>query len=113
MSVCAIGVLAGAVGCASQRISSSLVRFGVPPEKAECVGDALADRLSFAQLQSLGRAADAYRSVDRSSMSLTLIDLARVAVELRDPVIPLEIVRAGVKCAVLPMGAALSPSFLN
>ncbi len=101
------------MGCASQRISSSLVRYGVPPDKADCVGDSLSERLSFAQLQSLGRAANAYKSADRTSFPLTLFDLARVAVELRDPVIPLEIVRAGVKCAVLPAGSVANPAFMN
>ena len=95
-------------GCASQRISSALVRYGVPPEKAECVGDELSERLSVSQLQSLGRAARAYNAVDRSSVALTLLDLARVAAELRDPVIPVEIVRAGIKCAVLPIGAVFN-----
>ncbi|MDB5878234.1 MAG: hypothetical protein JWQ41_1648 [Variovorax sp.] len=110
-SVCAVAILAGAAGCASQRISSALVRYGVAPEKAECVGDALSDRLSVSQLQSLGRAARAYQSIDRSNVSLTLFDLARVAAELRDPVIPIEIVRAGVKCAVLPVGALFNPAY--
>ena len=95
-------------GCASQRISSALVRYGVSPEKAECVGDELSERLSVSQLQSLGRAARAYNAVDRSSVALTLLDLARVAAELRDPVIPVEIVRAGIKCAVLPSSAAFN-----
>jgi hypothetical protein len=102
ISIGALCFLAISSGCASQRISSSLVRYGVPPDKADCVGDNLSDRLSVSQLQSLGRAARAYKEVDRSSVTLTLLDLARVAAELRDPVIPIEIVRAGVKCAVLP-----------
>ena len=105
-----VSLLAGVLvaltsGCASQRISSSLERYGVPPDKAECVGDSLASRLSTAQLQALGRAANAYKAVDRSSVSLTLVDLARVAAELRDPVIPIEITRAGVQCFVLSPGA--------
>ena len=104
--ICGLVVLTFASGCASQRISSALVRYGVPPDKADCVGDTLSDRLSVAQLQSLGRTARAYQSIDRSSIPLTLIDLARVAAELRDPVIPIEIVRAGIKCAVLPTGTS-------
>lgn len=101
-----VAVFVALSGCASQRISSALVRYGVPPDKADCVGDNLSSHLSVAQLQSLGRAARAYNAVDRSSIPLTLLDLARVAAELRDPVIPVEIVRAGIKCAVLPIGAA-------
>ena len=58
------------------------------------------------QLRALDRAATSYRELDRGRASLTLFDLARVALELRDPVIPLEIVRAGVACSVLPAGAA-------
>lgn len=108
---CVTVVLAISAGCASQRISSALVRYGVPPDKADCVGDSLSDRLSVGQLQSLGRAAWAYQSIDRSSIPLTLIDLARVAAELRDPVIPIEIVRAGIKCAVLPTGTT-TPALL-
>jgi hypothetical protein len=93
-------------GCASQRISSALERYGVPPEQAGCVGDSLSQRLSFSQLRALDRAATSYRELDRGRASLTLFDLARVALELRDPVIPLEIVRAGVACSVLPAGSA-------
>lgn len=103
-------VLILSAGCASQRISSALEKYGVPPDKAECVGDSLSDRLSFSQLQSLNRAASTYRQMDRSSVSLTLLDLARAAAEIRDPVIPLEIVRAGAKCAVLPSSAMLGLS---
>lgn len=103
-------VLALSAGCASQRISSALEKYGVPRDKAECVGDSLSDRLSFSQLQALNRAAGTYRDMDRSRVSLTLLDLARVAAEIRDPVIPLEIVRAGVKCAVLPSSAMLGLS---
>jgi len=103
-------VLALSTGCASQRISSALARYGVPPDKADCVGDSLSDRLSFSQLQALRRAAGAYGAIDRSSVPLTLLDLARVAAEIRDPVIPLEIVRAGIKCAVLPSSAMLGLS---
>jgi hypothetical protein len=107
---CTALVLALGAGCASQRIAGALERYGVPPEKASCVGDSLSDRLSFSQLQALNRAATAYRDVDRSSVPLTLLDLARVAAEVRDPVIPLEIVRASVKCAVLPSSAMLGLS---
>ena len=97
-------VLALSGGCASQRISSALERYGVAPEKADCVGDSLSERMSFSQLQSLSRAARTYQSIDGASVSLTLLDLARITAELRDPVIPIEIVRAGVKCSVLPPG---------
>lgn len=103
-------ILALSAGCASQRISGALERYGVPPDKADCVGDSLSERLSFSQLMALNRAATTYREMDRSSVSLTLLDLARVAAEIRDPVIPLEIVRAGVKCAVLPSSAMLGLS---
>jgi len=102
---CATIVILTLSGCASQRISGALEGYGVPPDKAQCVGDNLSERLSVSQLQALGRAAKAYKSVDTSSIPLTLIDLTRATAELRDPVIPLEIVRAGVKCAVLPAGS--------
>jgi len=94
-------------GCASQRIASSLERYGVPPDKAACVGDSLAERLSYAQLQALSRAASEYKAIDNNrSVTMTLFDLARIATELRDPVIPLEVVRAGVTCLVLPANQA-------
>ncbi|MEH3087868.1 MAG: hypothetical protein PGN26_15320 [Xylophilus ampelinus] len=95
-----------AAGCASQRISSALERYGVPPDKADCVGDSLTDRLTIAQLQSLSKAAKAYRAIGDEGLSMTLFDLARVAAELRDPVIPLEVVRAGVRCTALPPGSS-------
>ena len=105
VSLAAVAVVALASGCAAQRIATSLERYGVPPDKAGCVGDSLAERLSYAQLQALGRAANAYKAIDGSNLSMTMFDLARVAAELRDPVIPLEVVRAGVTCLVLPSGS--------
>ena len=103
----AAALIALSAGCASQRIAHSLERYGVPPDKAACVGDSLAERLSYAQLQALSRAASEYKAMDNNrGVTMTLFDLARIATELRDPVIPLEVVRAGVTCLVLPANQA-------
>lgn len=71
--------------CASQRISNVVERYGIAPRKAECIGDRLGDRLSFAQLQALNRAAKAYQAADFPKSAPAISDLMTVASELRDP----------------------------
>ena len=50
------------------------------------------------------------RMLARTSMPPTLLGLVRVAAGIRDPAIPMKIVRAGVRCAVPPSGAMLGLS---
>ncbi|MGA1799411.1 hypothetical protein VH567_11600 [Sphingomonas sp. 4RDLI-65] len=92
------------VGCAAPatRISTGLQRYGLDPSRADCVGERLQSRLSLGQLQRLGKAAAAYGRDDTTPGVLTPSDLIRVAGELRDPTIVLEVGKAAAGCGVRP-----------
>ncbi len=96
--------LATMVGCAAPatRISDGLQRYGLDAQRADCVGERLQSRLSLGQLQRLGKAAAAYGRDDTTPGVLTPSDLIRVAGELRDPAIVLEVGKAGAACGVRP-----------
>jgi len=92
------------VGCAAPatRISTSLQRYGLDASRADCVGTRLQANLSLGQLQRLGKAATAYRRDDTTPGVLTPSDLIRVAGEVKDPAIALEVGKAAAGCGVLP-----------
>lgn len=94
---------ATAAGCAkpSERIATALGQYGLERSQAECVGDALEENLSIAQLRQLGDAARAYSRDDKSPGRLTFGDLVRVAAQIRDARVPLEVGRAAVHCGVI------------
>jgi len=100
----ALALLASIAGCAAPatRISSGLQRYGLDPSRSDCVGGRLQANLSLGQLQRLGKAAAAYRQGDTTPGVLTPSDLIRVASELRDPKIALEVGKAAAGCGVLP-----------
>ena len=97
-------LLAGVAGCAAPatRISTGLQRYGLDDTRADCVGQRLQSNLSLGQLQRLGKAAAAYREGDTTPGVLTPSDLLRVAGELRDPAIILEVGKAAAGCGVTP-----------
>lgn len=97
-------VALGLAACASPstRIADALVRYGLDEQRAQCVGGELERRLSIGQLQELGRVARAYRDNDADPTRLTPGDLIRVAGELEDRRIPVEVGRAGFSCGVVP-----------
>ncbi|WP_076068181.1 hypothetical protein [Sphingomonas montana] len=99
-----LALLAGLAGCAAPatRISTGLQRYGLDAARADCVGGRLQSQLSLGQLQRLGKAAAAYREGDTTPGVLTPSDLIRVATELRDPAIALEVGKAAATCNVLP-----------
>jgi len=84
------------------RISTGLQRYGLDPQRSDCVGTRLQSNLSLGQLQQLGRAAAAYRKDDTTPGVLTVSDLLRVAGELKDPAIALAVGKAAAGCGVLP-----------
>ncbi len=103
--IIAIGGAALALaGCAtpSARIATSLERYGLDAPRAQCVGDRLQRELSLSQLSRLGKAAQAYREGDTDPGRLTVADLLRVAGEIRDPRIALEVGKAAAGCGVAP-----------
>ncbi len=105
MRIVAIVLGAGLVmtGCAapSQRIATGLERFGLDSVRSTCVGDRLQADLSLGQLQQLGRAAAAYRRDDSDPTRLTASDLIRVAGEIKDPKVALEVGKAAAGCGVV------------
>lgn len=100
-------ILGGAlslVACAAPvtRISDGLQRYGLDAGRADCVGTRLQSSLTLGQLQRLGKAAAAYKRNDPNPGVLTVGDLIRVAGELKDPGIALEVGKAAAGCGVLP-----------
>lgn len=98
----ALAVLAVAA-CArpSERIADALVAYGLPPVQADCVGTRLEQRLSIGQLRELGRYARAYQGSDPDPGRVTIADLNRVASQVQDPRIAIEVARAAGQCGLL------------
>ena len=88
----------------SARIATALQERGLDAERAACVGDRLDRSLSVAQLLQLRDAARAYAMGDSTPGRFTTADLIRVASEIRDPAVPLEVGRAVAACDLLPAG---------
>ncbi len=93
-------VLAGCVD-PSARIATSLEGYGFQPAQSQCVGDRLEANLSLGQLQQLGRAARASREGDTSPGRLTVGDFIRVAGQVKDPKVPIEVGKAAAACGIL------------
>ncbi|WP_236552757.1 hypothetical protein [Sphingomonas sp. 8AM] len=99
-------VLAGCVN-PSARIASSLEGYGFAPDQSQCVGDRLEKNLSIGQLQQLGRAARATREGDTTPGRLTVGDFIRVAGQVRDPKVPLEVTKAAAGCGIVSSAPAV------
>lgn len=99
----------GTAGCvdASERIATSLTRYGLDPNQAQCVGERLEANLSLGQLRQLGRAARAYNQGDTTPGRLTAGDLIRVSSRIEDVKVPLEVGKAAGRCGVLTGAAGL------
>jgi hypothetical protein len=65
------------------------------------VGERLEANLSIGQLQQLARAAGALGKGDTTPGRLTGADLFRVASQIDDPKVPIEVARAASGCGVL------------
>lgn len=98
-----VGTALFAAACASPstRIATGLERYGLDPARSQCVGDRLQKNLSLGQLMQLGKAAAAYRRGDSDPTRLTASDLIRVAGEIEDPKIALEVGKAVAGCGVI------------
>lgn len=101
--VLALGTALCVAACAapSQRIAMGLERYGLDAQRSQCVGDRLQRNLSLGQLMQLGDAAKAYRRDDATPGQLTVSDLIRVAGEIKDPKVPLEVGKAAAGCGVV------------
>lgn len=85
----------------SAKIASSLEGYGFQPDQSQCVGNRLEANLSLGQLQQLGRAARATREGDTTPGRLTSSDFIRVAGEIRDPKVALEVGKAAAACGII------------
>lgn len=92
--------------CASQRISGALQRYGLDEKRSECMGDRLTETLSTQQLQSLSRAAKAYK---QASQTLKIVDFVQVGSELKDPQVPLKITQSALQCGLVSADLLLLP----
>lgn len=103
-----IAAVVSLAACASpkERIATGLEGYGIEESRATCVGDHLQRSLSIAQLQELGRVAQAARARDPDPSRLTLDDLLRAASEIRDPKVAIEVAKAAGRCNLAPMGFA-------
>lgn len=103
LALAAIGSALLLSGCAtpSARIADELGGYGLNPTQALCVGQRLQANLSLSQLQQLARAAGALTRGDTTPGRLTPTDLFRVASQIRDPKIAIEVARAASGCGVL------------
>lgn len=90
-------------GCVdpSAKIATSLEGYGFQPAQSQCVGDRLEANLSIGQLQQLGRAARASREGDTTPGRLTVSDFIRVAGQVKDAKVPIEVGKAAAACGVL------------
>lgn len=102
-----LGLIAGALmlasGCASpsSRIADQLGGYGLDAGQALCVGQRLQANLSLGQLQQLARAAGAFSRGDTTPGRLTASDLLRVASQIEDPKVAIEVARAASGCGVI------------
>jgi len=96
-------------GCVnpSARIASSLEGYGFAPDQSQCVGDRLEKNLSIGQLQQLGRAARATREGDTTPGRLTVGDFLRVAGQVKDPKVPVEVTKAAAGCGIVTSAPAV------
>lgn len=102
ISVSAPALALAACATPSDRISDALVGYGLAPEQARCVGDRLQRRLSLDQLQELSRLARSYREQDPNPHQLAPSDLIRVASQVQDIRVPIEVGKAAAGCNVIP-----------
>lgn len=86
----------------SERISDALVGYGIAPAAAQCVGGRLEDRLSTGELQELARLARVYRENDPKPAELDVSDLIRVASQVENARVPIEVGKAAANCGLVP-----------
>ena len=103
MRIIILASLLALSACATprERIADALVGYGIAPDKAQCVGNRLEDRLSIGQLQELARLARAYRENDPDPRALTPADLLRVASQVQDARVPIEVGKAAANCGLV------------
>ncbi len=99
MRTLTLGLLLLLAACASpaQRITTELVKIGIPEPQARCVGERLADRLSHDQMKRLATLAQLNKDkIGRMSIN----DIARQLNQPGDRQLVSEVLRAGISCAI-------------
>jgi hypothetical protein len=94
-----LAILALLAACAtpSQRITSKLTEYGVPPTQARCMGDRLQARLSTAQLRRLGEIG----ALNRDRMGrMSVNDIAATLNKPGDEALVAEVIRSGISCLI-------------
>jgi hypothetical protein len=99
--VCGLALLVAGCVAPSGQIATAMTGYGFQPAQSQCVGERIAANLSLTQLQQLGRAARPARQGDASPGRLTIGDFLRVAGEVKDPKVALEVGKAAAGCGVL------------
>lgn len=95
----AFGLLLLLAACATpaQRITTELVKIGIPEPQARCVGERLSDRLSHDQMKRLATLAQLNKDkIDHMGLS----DIARQLNQPGDRKLVSEVLRAGISCAI-------------
>lgn len=87
-------LLVAACASPAERIAAKLEAAGVPPPQARCMGDRLAQRLSYGQLDQLNRVVR-----DNGTERLTVGRLVQRLGDA-DPALVSELVRTGIGCAI-------------
>lgn len=98
---CVAAACLSACATPSERISDALVGYGINRIQADCVGGRLQRNLSLAQLQELARLARSYRENDPNPAQLTPNDLIRVASQVQDARVPIEVAKAAGNCGLI------------
>jgi hypothetical protein len=99
MRTLTLGLLLLLAACASpaQRITTELVKIGIPEPQARCVGERLADRLSHDQMKRLATLAQ----LNKDKIGhMSLNDIARQLNQPGDRQLVSEVLRAGISCAI-------------
>jgi hypothetical protein len=90
-------LLLAACATPAQRITTELVKIGIPEPQARCVGDRLADRLSRDQMKRLATLAQ----LNKDKVGhMSLNDIARQLNQPGDRKLVSEVLRAGISCAI-------------
>ena len=94
-----LAILLSLAACAtpSQRITTKLTEYGVPPAQARCMGDRLQARLNVGQMQRLAEIGRLNR--DRVG-HMTISDIAATLNQPGDEALVTEVVRSGISCLV-------------
>jgi hypothetical protein len=82
----------------SQRISTTLIAYGLDARHSQCIGDYLENHMSFGQLVELNRAVQRAHERD-GGRSLRFDDLISAGASL-DPAIQISLARSGIQCAL-------------